>query len=64
MAVDGMVYRPALLKVTQGKSKTGKIVRGTHDLLRPVGCCARKRDSHLLILQNRYIDLVHTSHWS
>ena len=32
MAINEMVYRPALFKVTQGKTKIGKVIRGTHDL--------------------------------
>ena len=41
-ATDGMVCCSASFKVTQGITKIGKVVRGTHDLQRPDGCCAVK----------------------
>ena len=63
-AIDDLVHRPASFKVPRRKTKIGKVVRGTHDLRRPVGCCARKRGSHELIFRNRYVNLVHSSDWS
>ena len=50
-----MVFRPAAFKVTQGNTKIGKVVRGTHDLQRRVGCCAHK------IVQYRYINLAESA---
>ena len=63
-ATDGMVYCPALFKVTQRIAKIEKVVRGTDDHRRPIDRCGRKRGSHELIFQDRYINLAHSSFWS
>ena len=59
-----MVYRPASFKVTQRIAKIEKVVRGTDDHRRPIDRCGRKRGSHELIFQDRYINLAHSSFWS
>ena len=58
MAIDEMVYRPALFKVTQGKTKIGKVVRGTDDLW-----CSVSPGAHILISRKsiflfRYINFA------
>ena len=63
MTIDGMVCRTALLKVTQGITKIGKVVRGTHDLLCSVYPGARILYSRKSIFLLHYINFASTFHF-